>query len=197
MTTIEFWYEFASTYSYPAAMRIEKVAASKGVKVKWCPFLLGPVFKAQGWDDSPFNIYPAKGVYMWRDMERLCQHHKLPFTRPTLFPQNSLFAARLALCPLVSDQRAEFSKRVYEAAFARQQDISLPETMTQILESLAIDVQKAFDQATSPAIKSALRTSTEMARKKQVFGAPSFVSPDGELFWGNDRLEQAVAWCAG
>jgi len=197
MTTIEFWYEFASTYSYPAAMRIEKVACRKGVKVQWSPFLLGPVFKSQGWQDTPFNIYPQKGAYMWRDMERICQHYKLPFTRPALFPQNGLFAARLALCPLVSDQRAAFSKRVYEAAFAHQQDISSSETLTHILESLAIDAPEAFDQAASPAIKSTLRTSTETAMKKQIFGAPSFVTPDGELFWGNDRLEQAVAWCAG
>ncbi|MEM7437007.1 MAG: DsbA family protein, partial [Myxococcota bacterium] len=65
---IEFWYEFASTYSYLAVMRIDKVAEAAGASVLWRPFLLGPVFAKQGWDDSPFNIYPAKGQYMWRDL---------------------------------------------------------------------------------------------------------------------------------
>ena len=69
---IQFWFEFASTYSYLSAMRIEEDAARLGVAVDWQPFLLGPIFAAQGWNTSPFNLYPAKGRYMWRDMERLC-----------------------------------------------------------------------------------------------------------------------------
>ncbi len=87
--TIDFWYEFASTYSYPAAMRVEKVARAADIAVRYRPFLLGPIFGAQGWKDSPFNIYPAKGPYMWRDMERICGAEgialKLP---PVRFPQN-------------------------------------------------------------------------------------------------------------
>src|ERR1041385_7871678 len=73
MPTVEFWYEFASTYSYPAAMRIARKAREADVTVRWRPFLLGPIFGAQGWNDSPFNIYPAKGRNMWRDLERICQ----------------------------------------------------------------------------------------------------------------------------
>lgn len=70
---LEFWFEFASTYSYLAASRIEEVAAGSGVRLRWRPFLLGPIFASQGWGDSPFNLYPLKGRYMWRDMERLCE----------------------------------------------------------------------------------------------------------------------------
>ncbi|MCP3982890.1 MAG: hypothetical protein GY723_00790 [bacterium] len=70
---IEFWFEFASTYSYLTAMRIDTIAQAAGAETVWKPFLLGPIFRAQGWNDSPFNLYPAKGRYMWRDMERLCQ----------------------------------------------------------------------------------------------------------------------------
>jgi 2-hydroxychromene-2-carboxylate isomerase len=73
MADIEFWYEFASTYSYPAAMRIERLAADAGVVLLWRPFLLGPIFKGYGWNDSPFNIYAAKGQYMWRDLARVCE----------------------------------------------------------------------------------------------------------------------------
>ena len=74
---IEFWYEFASTYSYLSAMRVEAAAKEQGVEVQWKPFLLGPIFNSQGWNDSPFNIYPAKGAYMWRDMERQCAAYDL------------------------------------------------------------------------------------------------------------------------
>ena len=97
MASAEFWYEFASTYSYPAAMRVAGLAGSRGVALAWRPFLLGPIFAAQGWRDSPFNLYPAKGRYMWRDMERICGALELPLKRPDPFPQNSLLAARVAL----------------------------------------------------------------------------------------------------
>ena len=93
---VDFWFEFGSTYSYPAAMRIEALAAEQGVRVTWRPFLLGPIFRAQGWDDSPFNIFPSKGRYMWRDLERICADYEIPFRRPSEFPRNGLLATRLA-----------------------------------------------------------------------------------------------------
>jgi hypothetical protein len=79
MARLTFWFEFASTYSYLSAMRIEKMARKADVDVIWKPFLLGPIFKAQNWDTSPFNIYPAKGRYMVRDIERIAQERGLAF----------------------------------------------------------------------------------------------------------------------
>jgi 2-hydroxychromene-2-carboxylate isomerase len=93
---VDFWFEFGSTYSYPAAMRIESLASERHVAVSWRSFLLGPIFGDQGWNDSPFNIYPAKGRYMWRDLERVCDTLDLPFRRPSEFPRNGLLAARVA-----------------------------------------------------------------------------------------------------
>ncbi|MDX1648596.1 MAG: DsbA family protein, partial [Myxococcota bacterium] len=93
---IELWVELASTYSYLTAARIGKVAEAARVRVTWRPFLLGPIFRRQGWNDSPFNLYPAKGRYMWRDLERLCEGYALPFQRPSAFPRHSLVAARVA-----------------------------------------------------------------------------------------------------
>jgi 2-hydroxychromene-2-carboxylate isomerase len=93
---LEFWFELASTYSYVAADRIEPLARAAGVEVAWRPFLLGPIFAKQGWNDSPFNLFAAKGAYMWRDMDRLCSRHGMPFRRPSVFPR-SVRAARIAL----------------------------------------------------------------------------------------------------
>ena len=94
--TTEFWFDFASTYSYPAAMRIDRLADATGISVAWRPFLLGPIFAAQGWNDSPFNIYPTKGRYMWRDLERICAKANIPLRHPSRFPRNALLAARVA-----------------------------------------------------------------------------------------------------
>ena len=118
MPALDFFYEFASSYSYIAAMRIAPLAKAAGVAVRWRPFLLGPIFKAQGWDTSPFNLYPAKGRYMVRDCERQCAALGLTFRLPDPFPQNSLLASRAALVGLDEGWGEDFSRAVYRAEFA-------------------------------------------------------------------------------
>lgn len=191
---LDFWFEFASTYSYPAAMRISQLARARGVSVRWRAFLLGPIFKAQGWTTSPFNIYLAKGSYMWRDMERICAAQGLPFVRPTVFPQNSLTSARVALVAFTQGWGEEFCRAVYRAEFGEGRDIGDSRTVPEILRKLDRDADALLAQAQSDAIKAALRAQSEEAQALGIFGAPTFVSADGELFWGNDRLEAALDW---
>jgi 2-hydroxychromene-2-carboxylate isomerase len=191
---LDFWYEFASTYSYLAALRIEALTRERKMDVAWRPFLLGPIFKAQGWDSSPFNLFAAKGAYMWRDLERLCDAQGLKFRRPNPFPQSSLLPARLALTPEVTPVRAEFSRRVYVVHFAEGARIDDEAVMRAIIESLGLDVEAALTQARNEDVKLALRQATEEAMRLKLFGAPSFVTPKGEVFWGNDRLEAALGW---
>jgi 2-hydroxychromene-2-carboxylate isomerase len=191
--SLTFWYEFASTYSWLAAERIEALAASAGVEVAWRPFLLGPIFAAQGWAGSPFNLYPAKGRNMWRDMERQCALMGLPPPkRPDPFPQNSLLAARIATA-LPSAVRARFSCTVYRAQFAQGRSIADRSVMAEILAVVGAAPQ-ALVAAEAPATKAALRQATEHARSLGIYGAPSFTTRSGELFWGNDRLEQSLGW---
>jgi 2-hydroxychromene-2-carboxylate isomerase len=197
MSRVEFWYEFASTYSYPAAMRVERLAQAAGVAVTWRPFLLGPIFAGQGWSDSPFNLYPAKGRYMWRDLERICARENIPLALPPVrFPQNSLKAARLALAGEAQGWTARFSRAVYTANFAERKDISDDATLAAILARLDVDAERAFAAAASPEIKERLKAQTEEARTRGIFGAPSFITGD-EMFWGNDRLEEAIGHAAG
>ena len=137
MSYVDFWFEFGSTYSYPAAMRLGALAKAEGVSIEWRPFLLGPIFQAQGWQDSPFNIYPAKGRYMWRDLERICTQQSLLLRRPSAFPRNGLLAARLACCFSSEPWLPEFVRRVYLANFAEDRDISDPRVLESILQALA------------------------------------------------------------
>jgi 2-hydroxychromene-2-carboxylate isomerase len=192
--SLDFWFEFASTYSYPAAMRIAEVAAARGIALRWRPFLLGPIFKTQGWDNSPFNLYPVKGRYMWRDLERICADLSLPFTRPALFPQNTILASRVALVGLARDWGEGFCRAVYTAEFDEGRNIGEPEQIADVLTSLGQDAQAIMAEAQSDQIKAALRAQTDEAARLGIFGAPSFVCADGELFWGNDRLDAALDW---
>src|SRR5262249_61603261 len=117
----------------------------------------------------------------------------LPFGRPAPCPQNSLLAARIALA--VPDSIVgDYCRAVFRAEFGMARRIDEPSTIAVILTHLKVDVPQALDLAQSDAIKTQLRQQTDEAQRLGIFGAPSFVTPDGELFWGNDRLERALAW---
>lgn len=192
--SIEFWYEFASTYSYVA---MEKVAYST-TAFQHKPFLLGPVLAAQGLKDSPFNLFPIKGSYMWRDMERLCAALDAPFKRPSSFPRGSLLATRVAIAcaraePGYGDFLTAFSQRVYRANFAEDRAIGERSVVSEILQELGQDAGDWLARAETPEVKHALKVQTGRAQELGIFGAPSFIAR-GELFWGSDRFEQALAW---
>ncbi len=190
---VEFWYEFASSYSWLSVMRIEPLAAEAGVELAWRPFLLGPVFVALGWNDSPFNIYPPKGRYMWRDLERLAQRHGLPFRKPSRFPRKSVLAARVALTGVDEGWVAPFSRAVMQANFAEDRDIGEEAVIAEILTGLSLPAAEIIERAQTDENKAALRRQTELASELGLFGAPSF-RVGNELFWGNDRLEDALSW---
>ncbi|WP_029916114.1 2-hydroxychromene-2-carboxylate isomerase [Caulobacter sp. UNC358MFTsu5.1] len=192
---IEFWYEFGSTYSYPAAMRVERLAQAAGVAVAWRPFLLGPLFHdQQGLNDSPFNAFPVKGEYMWRDLQRVCDLEGLPLVHPSQFPRNGLLAARVAIVGLEDGWTPAFSRAVYQANFVDDHDISRPEVLAPLIASIGAGPDEVLAAAATDPIKARLKDHVRQARERGLFGAPSFVTADGELFWGNDRLEQALDW---
>ena len=191
---LDFWFDFASTYSYPAAMRVRRLADEAGVAVRFRPFLLGPIFKAQNWATSPFNLFAAKGQNMWRDLERICADAGLPFRRPEPFPQNSVLAARVALVGLTRAWGEAFCVAVFEAQFSEGRSIADANVVADILLRLDVVPDEALAAATLDDNKLKLRAQTEEAQRQGVFGAPTFIAADGELFWGNDRLERALLW---
>ncbi len=192
MPQLTFWYEFASTYSYLTAMRIEAAAEAAGVEIAWQPFLLGPIFRSQGWATSPFNIYPAKGRYMVRDVGRIAAARGLAFRMPEPFPANSLKAARLAIVGIDEGWVAAFSRAVFAAEFARGRDIASEAVLGEILVELGLEAPAVLARSGEPDIKERLRAATAAAGACGIFGAPSFMTADNEPFWGDDRLEAAL-----
>lgn len=196
MTKLTFWFEFASTYSYLSALRIEPLAQAAGVDVVWKPFLLGPIFAAQGLTDSPFNVYPVKGAYMWRDMERECVKYGLPIAKqPNVFPGNGLLAARVATLGADQDWGMDYVRGMYLAQFVDGAELAAAQTSVGVLDGLGVDGAAIVERAmTDQAVKDALKMNTAAAQEAGIFGAPSFTTLDGEVFWGNDRMEDAMAW---
>jgi 2-hydroxychromene-2-carboxylate isomerase len=176
-------------------MRIERLARGAGRRVIWRPFLLGPIFRDQGWTDAPANLFPAKGRYMWRDTERVCAALGLPFRKPSQFPRNGLNAARIATAFADEEWLPQFVKRVYTAEFGDDLDIASAEVLRACLSGVAPDPDAALAAMRDEGVKAQLRRSTERAVELGIFGAPTFVVGN-ELFWGNDRLETALSWGA-
>ena len=193
--TLEYWFEFGSTYSYLSTMRIEEAARAAGVIVLWRPFLLGPIFRSFGWDSSPFVLQQAKGRYMWRDMEREAARLGLPFRRPSAFPRIALLPMRVATLGADSPWIGEYCRRVMLRNWADDCEIDNEETVRAALDGLVPDPGHAIASALAPANKLRLRANTEEAQARGIFGAPSFFVGE-ELFWGNDRLDAALALAA-
>ena len=191
--TISFWFDFASTYSYPAAMRIASLAADYEVAVDWRPFLLGPIMHKFGWQDSPFNLYPAKGRYMWRDLDRICARQGIAFQRPSIFPRQQLLATRIACLYSECEWLPAFARAVFRANFEQDLDIAEPAVITACVPAECTNVADIINRASSEASKLLLREQTAFAETAGIFGAPS-VLVGRELFWGNDRLEQACEY---
>lgn len=191
---LDFWFEFASPYSFLSALRAEALADEAEVSLRWRPFLLGPIFAGQGWATSPFSLFPNKGRYMWRDLERQTARAGIRLVRPNPFPQNSLVAARVALAGREAGWMPAFSRALFRAAFCEGRNIAEEAVLVAALKEAGAEPAQALPAARSEEVKGRLKAETELAKSLGIFGAPTFVSGDGELFWGNDRLEEALAW---
>ncbi len=190
---IDLWFDFASTYSYPAVMRIEAAAADHGLSLRLQPVVIGPIFADLGWDTSPFNLQPAKGRYMWRDLARICASEDLAFERPVPFPQNSARAARIALFARDGGWDLAFTRALFHAEFAEGADISNPRVLDGAIQLAEQDPASVFTAIDAPEEKPKLRAQVETARDLGIFGVPTFMV-GGEMFWGYDRMQTALDW---
>jgi 2-hydroxychromene-2-carboxylate isomerase len=192
---IEFWFDFGSNYSYLSVMRIEAAAAQHDVKIVWKPFLLGPIFKSFGWDTSPFLLQKQKGDYMWKDMVRQCRKYGVPWTRPTTFPRRAVLPMRVALLGAEQLWIADYCRKIMLLNFSEDRDIDSPEAVGEVLADLGLPAVEIIRDAQAQQNKLRLREQTEVAQARGIFGAPTFFVR-GEMFWGNDRLDDALAFAA-
>ena len=190
---LEIWIEFASTYSYLTVCRAQTLLKSAKVDYVWRPFLLGPIFKARGLETSPFILDPIKGAYMWRDVERRAAAQALPFKRPSVFPANGLNAARIMTAAQSEPWCGDFARTVFEAQFVKDEDVSDLGVLSNALLACGAEPSHWLPVAQSEPTKQKLRAQTEHAKTLRIFGAPSFIVGK-ELFWGDDRFEDAVNW---
>lgn len=194
---LEMWFEFASPYSYMAAYRIEAMLAKSPLELVWQPFLLGPIFQLKTGGATVFQpTTSAQARYHRRDVERLCTDYDIPLRWPSIFPRASVLASRVALLASQEGWGAEFVKAIYRANFVDDRDIRTEEVVSNVLQELGRAGEALIARASEPAIKGQLRQQVDRAVTLGIFGAPTFLlnGASSEIFWGNDRLEQAIRW---
>ena len=187
---IEFWVEYASTYSYLSVTRIGRLAVEQGVEIDWQPFWLLPVRDQQGLT-APFPEGSARANYMWLDLERRARQLGLPYRRPEVYPFKSMPVARIGTVAAREGWCQAFTEAAFRLHWTEGVLMGTPENLAQALAAAGQDVARVEALASSPEIKEALTRQTPRAIERGIFGAPSFVV-DGELFWGDDRLEDAL-----
>ena len=190
---IDFYFEFSSPYGYIAANLAEGFEKRVGRPMKWRPILLGPIFKVTG--QAPLTEVPLKGAYAKRDFLRTARMHNVPYKQPSKFPIGTVAAARAFYWLDDQDpQKArELAKALYKAYFADDVDIGPAATVVEIGKSIGIDGAALTAALEDPAVKERVKKEVDKAIAKEVFGSPFFI-PDGEPFWGVDRLEM-LAYC--
>lgn len=190
---VELWFEFGSVYSYLAVMRIEREARKFNVSVRWKPFLLGAVFQAIGLKSNPITEHKEKRDYSLRDIARQCSKYGLQWVEPITFPRPGLLPLRVALAGADEPWIGKFCRAVMELNYGTHEDINDPERLSTLMESLDLPASSLLEQARDEKTKARLREQTELAYRKGLFGAPSILV-GSELFWGNDRLEDALSY---
>lgn len=184
--TIEFYFDFSSPYSYLAATQLPGIASRTGAKIEYRPFVLAAVFKATS-NDMPAKV-PAKGAYMFKDLERWAEFYGVRFKFSPFFPANTIKAMRLVLVAEEQGQAESVAQGLFRAMWAEERDLNDPVVLGDIAEKAGLDPEAALAAIETQPVKDCLRASTDAAIAKGAFGAPAMFVGD-ELFWGNDRLD--------
>jgi len=191
---IEFWIGYGSTYSYLSAMRIEKLAQASGVTVEWKPFNIRALMVEKGLPAGPFMPRPEKLAYMWRDLERRARRRGLPYARPPLYPVDTQQTVRVAFLAAREDWCGPFSRKVFEMNFVEGRSMGAPGNLEAALAEIGRDAERTIRRAHEQDIEEGLAAQTRRAIDLGMFGSPHFRVGE-ELFWGDDRLEDAIEWC--
>ena len=192
MAMIDFWFSIGSTYTYLTVMRLAGVAAETGIEFRWRPFNVRAIMIEM--DNIPFAKKPAKAAYMWRDVERRAAMYKMVPKLPAPYPLAQLERAnRVALIAAREGWCETYARESYRRWFEMGEPAGSRPNISASIEKAGQNAEPVLRQADSDDAKADLAAATEQAKALGIFGSPSFLV-DGELFWGDDRLDDAIRW---
>lgn len=192
MKSIDFWYSIGSTYSYLTVMRLTDYARIHSVRFNWRPFDVRSIMIEQ--KNIPFTNKPIKSSYMWNDIARRAAKYQLTFSTPVPYPLDDLaLANQVALLGMREGWGEAYSVEAYRLWFVEGHLAGSEPNLKESIRCAGQDPDRVLEAARSPDIADALASQTAQCRDMGIFGAPSFVV-DNEIFWGDDRLDDAVSW---
>jgi 2-hydroxychromene-2-carboxylate isomerase len=191
MKQFDFFYFFGSCYAYLSVMRIDALAKRSGVTVRWRPFNVRTVMAE---NNIALRTQTAKVKYMWRDVERRAATNGVPYMRAPIWPTDpELLANRVAMVAAEGGWCEDYTVASFKAWLLEGMALGDRAHLEHVLPPLGQDVDDLIAKASQPKARERLEAETDAARNYGIFGSPAFVV-DGETFWGDDRLEEALAW---
>ena len=189
---IDFWFSTGSTYTYLAVSRLPAVAKQSGVRFNWKPFSVRAIMREQ--NNIPFAGKPVKTAYMWRDIERRAASYGLPIKVPAPYPLKEFdLANRLAVLGLAEGWGIDYIQASYRRWFVDGQEPGLDPNLSASLGEVGQHAARAVERANGPEVGARYEKATAEAKALGIFGSPTF-AVGGELFWGDDRLDDALSW---
>lgn len=188
---MEFWFSIGSTYTYLTVMRLHEAERESGAKFTWRPFSVRALM--QEMNNTPFVGKPVKEKYMWRDIQRRAQRYGIPANVPVEYPlKNFDLANRIAIVAQQEGWCEEYVRASYQRWFQKEKPAGDEPNIGESLREAGQSLDRVLQLANSDQIDDAYREATTEARSLGIFGSPSFVVNGCELFWGDDRLEDAI-----
>ena len=193
MKEIEFWFSIGSTYTYLSVSRLIKVERKFEVSFSWQPFSVRKIMREM--DNVPFPpTKQAKVDYMWRDIQRRARGYGFEASVPAPYPLKEFdLANRIAVLGMQEGWCSNYVQATYRRWFLEWLEPGSEPNVSESLREIGQDSERILELASGEETGEVYSCQTESAQSKGIFGSPSFIV-DGELFWGDDRLEDAVSW---
>ena len=194
MTEIDFWFSIGSTYTYLSVNRLADVSKKENIKFNWKPFSVRKIMMDM--DNIPFTP-PSKKIksdYMWRDIERRAKFYGFFANVPAPYPLKEFdLANQLAILGMNQGWGVEYVTLTYKKWFQQGKEPAIEPNLSEVLNELNLNKDEIIENSNSANIKNQYLQNTENAYKAGVFGSPTFIYK-GEVFWGDDRLEDCIKW---
>ena len=193
MNNIDFYFSIGSTYTYLTVTRILDVENKHQVKFNWKPFSVRAIMKEM--NNIPFPKEKMNKVnYMWRDIERRAEGYGFFAKTPVPYPLSEFdLANQIAILGLEKDWGIEYIRLTYKKWFQEGKEPAIEPSISEVCNELKLNKDEITSEALKKEIQDKYEANTNSARENKIFGSPSFVVKN-EVFWGDDRMEDAIKW---
>ena len=186
----DFYFDFVSPYSFLAHKQIIKIEKKEGIKIRYKPILVGGLHNLHGIKAPAF--IPAKAKHMIRDCKLIAAKNGVKFKFNSYFPIRSLNLMRGVFVAEEDSIKSYYIDSIFNTIWQDGLNMNDQVIVEKVLKNLNVNPKTFILRSTSSQVKDSLRKKTNDAYEKGIFGAPSFVV-NNKIFWGQDRIEFALA----